>query len=200
VANFRAHIGTMRVATREAEELARSWRAFKNIALYATEHTLEEPLTSPVITVSLTTPYSESLVGIVGIVDAQVRALRAHDNFNQSIAEHLGIIPRQPGTPNMETITPNLRVRRTGEGSTPAMTLSWRGISGLAGVWGVRISVDRGDGQWHELPTGKTSRLIDMHPQPAQPCTWNYRAEYVNEFGVTIGVASHASVIAVAQQ
>jgi len=58
VASLRSHIVTMRLATREAEELARSWRAFKNIALYATEHKLEDPLTSPVITTSLTTPYS----------------------------------------------------------------------------------------------------------------------------------------------
>jgi len=182
-------------------DLVNSWRSLKNIYLFSNEHRLPVMLDAPEVPPD---PEVNGTIwaGLVGMIDAQVRLLRAQPGFNQTHAELLKIIPRKTHAPDLLTLTPNLRAKNTG-GNNPAMELSWRGAASIKGVWGVRVQVDRGDGHWQDLPTGKNSRLVDTHPQPAHPVTWVYRAEYVNEYvneyGMSLGVSSHVSVIAVAQ-
>ena len=191
VGNFRAGLVTARVAAREAEELARAWRAFTRIGLYATDHRQTPPLTAPEITVNLTTVYSWSLIGIVGIIDQQVRALREHANFNQSIAEHLGIIPKAPpGPPNPATLSPGGRTRNDGG----EVLVTFKSAASIKGVFGVEIRVDRGDGHLHLLTTTGGSRFIDAHLQPERPTAWVYYLNYVNERGIAIGVQSSVTV------
>jgi len=191
VGNFRAGLVTARVAAREAEELARAWRAFTRIGLFATEHKQAPPLTAPEITVNLTTVYSWSLTGIVGIIDQQVRALRVHANFNQSIAEHLGIIPRPPTTPDSATANPNPRGRVDGV----RVFLNFRSPAPIPGAVAVEIRVDRGDGVLHHLTTTGGSSFIDVHVMPANPTAWTYLFNYVDNRGEILGVTGSVTVI-----
>ena len=160
----------------------RSWRSLKNIFLYSTEHRFTTALTIP--PPAVTTIVNSSIwAGLVGMIDAQVRQLRETPGFNQTHAEQLGIIPRAPSNPNLDTLTGNLRARN------------------FRGVRTATVQVDRGDGAgWQHLTSSRNDgSFVDNHPQPERPCTWVYRQFYIDENGNQIGLVSHASIIAVAQ-
>jgi len=164
-------------------DILRSWRTLNKIYLHASEHKLTAELgipPAPPASGGTTTLW----VGLIGIIDAQVRLLRAQPNFNQAIAELFGIVPKRPPTVDPTTVNPNLRGKNTGG----EVVITFRAAAGIKGAAGAFLRVNRGDGKWHDLAMMTTaSRIIDAHVQPAEPGVWIYEFYYVNERGNQVG-------------
>jgi len=174
-----------------------SWRAFKNIGLFA-----DGPLAVPAVQ-PMPMPPDHGVapmewVGLVGIIDSQVRELRRTPGFNRIVADLLKIIPPRPHAPDLNTLDLRLRARVLGERG--AVELRFRSVAGLKGAWAVKVEVDRGDGVWHALATTTRGRLRDAHEQPERPSTWVYRAYLVDEAGRQAGAVSRTNVIVGAQR
>ena len=183
---------TLRSARPNPHQLAewqRSWTAYKNILLYASEHnqTLSSP---PALTVAALA--NVTTVGVVGMIDWQVRQLREHSNFNQTVAEALDIIPKAPPSVDLATLNPNVRVRFVGG----AVEVSFRGAAGIRGLIGAVVRVDRGDGHGlQELARFITrGRVVDDHALPEKPCVWTYYVQYVRADRVLVGQIGEASI------
>jgi len=170
----------------------RSWRACSRILLYSSHHVLPPSpdfQSPPAPTVFGGWSPAPVVLGLVGLIDMQVRLLREHPDFNQQIAELLNIIPKAPPSVDLATLTPNVRVRNMG-GFTE---VTFRGPAGIPGVWAAVVQVDRGDGVLETVPS-EGGRCIDKAPQPERASTWVYYVHYEDRSGVFIGVQSSASV------
>ena len=173
-------------------DYTRSWRSCSRILLHATEYNQIAGFNSPPAPPAFGewTP-AQTVIGLVGLIDLQVRMLRGGPDFNQTIAELLGIIPRPPSVPDFATVNLNLRVRRDGE----RVTATWRAAGGIPGARAATLQVDRGNGVWETLQSGITiSRFEDHHPQPVQPCTWVYGVFLTDASGTRISSIFHAAI------
>ena len=172
----------------------RALLAWKNILLYNRER---DPIGAPKPEANMIPagdPWS-AVSGIVGIIDEQVKLLRVHPAFDQKVAEQFGIIPPAPGSVDPTTLDPGGRARiLTINASEIQIELRYRGIIGLAGVDGVQISVDRGDGQWHDLTFTQRASFVDTHLLPGKACVWRYRLSFASRLGNTVGRMSMVSV------
>jgi len=182
----------------QLDDHRRSWNAYKNILFYAREFTTAAAVPPPPA-LALETVLVTSRIGMVGMIDYQVRELRKHASFNQTIAELLGIIPRRPGAPEMNALDPNLRLAFTG-GQVEAMV---RAPKGIPGSWLVEILCDRGDGNGFQIvATTAYAKFTDPHPLPAQGvATWTYSAQFIRrDGGIHVGMISKASILVSASQ
>jgi len=171
-------------------DLSRSWRAFKNILFYASEHTISPLLPAPPAPELRPIPMLPPKVGIVGMIDWQVRTLRVQPNFNQTDAELLGIIPKAPPSIDLNTLDPAARARFTGG----AVVISFRGAQSIRGVTAARIVVDRGNGKTEFVAITNQGRFTDHHPLPDRPCVWTYYVQYMLPDGSFTGLNSEATV------
>jgi len=171
-------------------DYVRSLRIYRDIVLFAREQAAGSVLPPP-----LPTPpavLGTSHVGIVHLIDAQVRLLRIQPNFNQTHAELLGIIPPAPGSVDLAQIIPALRVRNMGGNR---VLLNWRSAGGIRGIMGAIVRVNRGDGRWIDLATNTpVGHFTDTAMQPVEPGVWTYAVFYMDESGGQIGQVSEVSI------
>ena len=176
-----------------------AFTAFKNIGFYLSEPIEAAPgvpLPAPTAPL-LMPPAAFNILGLVRIIERQVEKLRAHPDWTQIIAEEFKVIPPPPAAaPDPTTLNPNARARVLSNNDIEiAIELRYRGIAGLAGVDGVRIQVDRGDGQWHDLTFTQRATFVDTHLLPGKACVWRYRLFFGNRLGAAVGTTSVVSVV-----
>ena len=170
-------------------DYTRSLRAYKNILLYADDHLPETPINSPPLPVAPVATASK--IGIVGIIDEQVRLLRVTPGFDQSIAVLLGIVPRAPSGIDPATFDLNLSARSVGA----TVELRFRSIERVREVKFVEIWCSHGNEPRHLVGATTRASFIDTHPVPNESMVWTYTAWGVGEMGLRITPQSETTVV-----
>ena len=168
----------------------RSLVVFKNILAYATDHEVGEPVGEPVAPPPGAQTFPE-FIGIVGMIDFQVRLLRESPGFDQTVAAQLGIIPRRPHETDPADFDLKLSARIVGA----KVELRFRSLRGVSGASLVQIWCAHGNEPGHLVGSTTRASFIDVEPFPDKRTVWTYTAWIVNDMGIRISPESEAKVI-----
>lgn len=119
---------------------------------------------------------SPIMPGVEARFRALVEWLRTRPGWNDAIAEALGVLGEDTGTPDAATFKPILPLSI--EGNQVLIGWGWQGSRPVAQA--LRIEVDRGDGQGFRFLASDTQPgYTDKTPFPTTPAKWKYRAIFV---------------------
>jgi hypothetical protein len=116
--------------------------------------------------------------------------MKTRSGYTATMGEDLGVIGAEEPAPNPETTKPEIKAVLAAGGK---VEIQWR----KGGFTGVRIEVDRGNGQWVFLAVDTEPHYIDtLSPAPGTAVVWKYRAIYL-EGDANFGQWSDPASIAV---
>ena len=132
----------------------------------------ERALTVPTFPTFPVPPDTPPFADIFGFVGLQIRRIKLHAAYTESIGKALSIIPSHGSGTDPDTAQPVLAVEF--RGGHPYLLFS------LNGMDSVEVEVDRGDGHFALLTIDTTPNHLDEHPLPAAGTValWRYRAIY----------------------
>jgi hypothetical protein len=103
-----------------------------------------------------------------------VNRIKGHAAYAVADGEDLGIIGAEEQAADPETTKPELKLVRVGGGH---VEVQWK----KSGFTGVRIEVDRGNGQWTFLAIDTEPHYVDtLALAPGTTALWKYRALYLD--------------------
>ena len=102
-----------------------------------------------------------------------IRNLKTRPGYGASIGQDLGVIGAEQPAPDAQTTKPAIKaVLATGG----RVEIQWKKL----GFTGVRIEVDRGNGQWVFLAIDTEPHYLDtLTPAPGTAAVWKYRVIYL---------------------
>jgi hypothetical protein len=130
------------------------------------------------------------LPGALKRVMKVIANMKTRSGYTATMGEDLGVIGAEEPAPNPETTKPEIKAVLAAGGK---VEIQWR----KGGFTGVRIEVDRGNGQWVFLAVDTEPHYIDtLSPAPGTAVVWKYRAIYL-EGDANFGQWSDPASIAV---
>jgi len=103
-----------------------------------------------------------------------VSRIKGHAAYTEADGQDLGVIGAEEQGADPETTQPDLKLVRVAGGH---IEVQWK----KSGFTGVRIEVDRGNGQWTFLAVDTVPHYTDTAtPAPGTTALWKYRAIYLD--------------------
>ena len=118
-------------------------------------------------------PPANVLPGAFKRLTTFIRNLKTRPGYGASIGQDLGVIGAEQPAPDAQTTKPAIKAVLVTGGH---VEIQWKKL----GFTGVRIEVDRGNGQWVFLAIDTEPHYLDtLTPAPGTAAVWKYRAIYL---------------------